>query len=106
MLAPGASPANPAPGARRCRSPVVSAIAKPPPTVPESALHSADSGTVGGGFAIADTTGDLHRLAPGAGFAGLAPGASIRIEYRTDPLLNTSFVPKGPYIVFDAAKDV
>jgi len=71
-----------------------------------SALHSADSGTVGGGFAIADTTGDLHRLAPGAGFAGLAPGASIRIEYRTDPLLNTSFVPKGPYIVFDAAKDV
>ena len=71
-----------------------------------SALHSPDSGTVGGGFAIADTTGDLHRLAPGAGFAGLAPGASIRIEYRTDPLLNTSFVPKGPYIVFDAAKDV
>ena len=71
-----------------------------------SALHSPDSGTVGGGFAIADTTGDLHRLTPAAGFAGLAPGASIRIEYRTDPLLNTSFVPKGPYIVFDAAKDV
>jgi hexosaminidase len=71
-----------------------------------SALQGADSGTVGAGFAIADTTGDLHRLAPGTGFAGLAPGASIRIEYRTDPLLNTSFVPKGPYIVFDAAKDV
>jgi hexosaminidase len=71
-----------------------------------SALHGADSGTVGSGFAIEDTTGDLHRLAPGAGFAGLAPGASIRIEYRTDPLLNTSFVPKGPYIVFDAAQDV
>ena len=71
-----------------------------------SALHGADSGTVGGGFAIGDTTGDLHRLVPGAGFAGLAPGASVRIEYRTYPLLNTSFVPKGPYIVFDAAKDL
>ena len=58
------------------------------------------------GFAIADTTGDLHRLVPGPGFAGLAPGASIRIQYRTGPLLNTSFVPKGPYIVFEAAKDV
>jgi len=71
-----------------------------------SALHGADSGTVGAGFTIADTTGDLHRLAPGAGFAGLAPGASIRVEYRTNPLLNTSFVPKGPYIVFDTAKDL
>src|SRR5258706_13054436 len=47
-----------------------------------SALHGADSGTVGGGFAIADTTGDLHRLAPGAGFAGLPPGARIRVQNR------------------------
>jgi len=71
-----------------------------------SALHGADSGTVSGGFAIEDLVGDLHRLVPGPGFAGLAPGASIRITYVTYPLLNTSFVPKGPYIVFDAAKDV
>src|SRR5205807_3014567 len=51
---------------------------------------------------------DLHRLVPaaGGGFAGLAPGASIRIPYLTDLLLNRSFVPKGPYIVFDSAKDV
>jgi hexosaminidase len=71
-----------------------------------SALHGADSGTVSGGFAIEDLVGDLHRLVPGPGFAGLAPGASLRITYVTYPLLNTSFVPKGPYIVFDAAKDV
>src|SRR5947199_7948413 len=71
-----------------------------------SALHGAESGTVGGGFTIEDVMADLHRLVPAAGFAGLAPGASIRIPYLTDPLLNASFVPKGPYIVFDAAKDV
>jgi hexosaminidase len=71
-----------------------------------SALHSADSGSVGAGFDIQDVLGDLHRLVPGAGFAGLAPGATIRIPYVTDPLLNRSFIPSGPYIVFDAAKDV
>src|SRR5207247_9297928 len=41
-----------------------------------------------------------------AGFAGLAPGASIRIPSLTGLLLNRSFVPQGPYIVFDDAKDV
>src|SRR6266850_4119752 len=71
-----------------------------------SALHSADSGSVGAGFDIQDVLGDLHRIVPGAGFAGLAPGATIKIPYLTDPLLNRSFVPAGPYIVFDAAKDV
>lgn len=71
-----------------------------------SALHGANPGSVGGGFAIEDVISDLHRLVPGTGFAGLAPGASVRIEYITDLLLNRSFVPKGPYIVFDAAQDV
>jgi hexosaminidase len=71
-----------------------------------NALHEPYPGTVGGGFTIEDLTGDLHRLLPGAGFAGLEPGASIRIPYVTNLLLNRSFVPKGPYIVFDAAKDV
>jgi hexosaminidase len=71
-----------------------------------NALHGSYPGSVGGGFTIEDLTGDLHRLVPGAGFGGLAPGATIRIPYVTDLLLNRSFVPKGPYIVFDAAKDV
>jgi hexosaminidase len=72
-----------------------------------SALHSADSGTVGSGFEIEDVLGDLHRIVPrtGGGFSGLAPGATIKISYRTDPLLNRSFVPGGPYIVFDENKD-
>src|SRR5438876_3539360 len=71
-----------------------------------NALHSADTGSVGSGFIIEDVIADLHRLAPAAGFAGLAPGASIRIPYVTGLLLNRSFVPQGPYIVFDEAKDV
>ena len=41
-----------------------------------SALHSADSGTVGSGFEIEDVIGDLHRIVPRPGFAGLAPGAA------------------------------
>ena len=71
-----------------------------------SALHSADSGKVGAGFDIQDVIGDLHRLVPGTGFSGLAPGASISIPYVTHPLLNRSFAPVGPYIVFDNAADV
>src|SRR2546426_1068019 len=71
-----------------------------------NALHSALPGSVGSGFIIEDVIADLHRLAPAAGFAGLAPGASIRIPYLTGLLLNRSFVPQGPYIVYDEAKDV
>jgi hexosaminidase len=71
-----------------------------------SALHSPRPGSVGGGFIGEDLTGDLHRLVPSAGFAGLAPGASVRIPYRADTLLNRSFVPHGPYIVFDDGKNV
>src|SRR5881409_3319896 len=71
-----------------------------------NALHSADTGSVGSGFIIEDVIADLHRLAPAAGFAGLAPGASIRIPYATGLLLNRSFVPQGPYIVYDETKDV
>src|SRR5947209_13102224 len=62
-----------------------------------SALHAPQPGSVEGGFTSEDLTGDLHRLVPAAGFAGLAPGASIRIAYLTHLLLNRSFVPRGPY---------
>src|SRR5256714_7747325 len=83
--------------------------AKPLPpsgwTIYFSALHSPRAGGPGA-FPLEGLPGDLHRLAPAAGFAGLAPGASIRIPYRTDPLLTISFVPKGPYIVVDSAKEI
>src|ERR1041384_3873296 len=38
-----------------------------------SALHSADSGSVGAGFAIQDVLGDLHRIVPGAGCSAPPP---------------------------------
>ena len=71
-----------------------------------SALHSAQPGTVGSGVDFQDVMADLHRIVPGPGFAGLAPGASIRIPYITHLLLNRSFAPSGPYLVFDSTKDV
>src|SRR2546430_16315291 len=71
-----------------------------------SALHGAESGTVGGGFTIEDVVADLHRLVPAAGFAGLAPGATIPVPYLPDLLLDPSLLPPGPYIVFGDAKDV
>jgi len=72
-----------------------------------SALHSPQpDSTPGHLFTFEEVIGDVHRLVPAAGFTGLAPGASVRIPYVTGPLLNFSFVPKGPYVVFDTAKDV
>lgn len=70
-----------------------------------NALHAPQPGSVGAGFTVEEVIGDLHRLVPGAGFAGLAPGASVRIEYRTGFLVNRSFAPRGPYVVFDDAPD-
>ena len=70
-----------------------------------SALHEPRRGSVGGGFSAERVTGDLQRLTPGAGFAGLQPGESVEIEYLTGLLTNNSFAPAGAYIVFDEAKD-
>ncbi len=70
-----------------------------------SALHSAQPDS-SAAFQIQDVMADLHRIVPGRTFTGLAPGASITIPYVTDLLLNRSFAPAGPYIVFDSAKDV
>ena len=70
-----------------------------------SAFHSAlpDSSAA---LLFQDVMADLHRLVPGRTFAGLAPGASVKVPYLTDVLLNRSFAPAGPYIVFDSAKTV
>jgi hexosaminidase len=70
-----------------------------------SALHSAQPDSTAA-FQIQDVMADLHRIVPAAGFAGLPPGASVKIPYLTDLLLNRSFAPAGPYIVFDSAKTV
>jgi hexosaminidase len=70
-----------------------------------NALHEPQAGSVSAGFRIEEVTGGLQRLVPGPGFAGLAPGQSVTVEYRTSLLTNRSFTPVGPYIVFDDAPD-
>jgi hexosaminidase len=71
-----------------------------------NALRHSNAASVGAEFEIQHLVADLHRIVPAPGFTGLVPGATIRIPYRTDRLLNRSFVPAGPYIVFEDAKDV
>ena len=66
-----------------------------------SAMHEPIPGTVRGGVAIENVTGDLQRMVPGADFPGLAPGQSVELEYLTSLLTNGSFAPVGPYLVFD-----
>ena len=65
-----------------------------------NAMHQPQAGTTTTGFTIENVLGDLHRLMPGPGFAGLAPGDSARIRYLTGLIVNRSFAPNGPYIVF------
>ena len=66
-----------------------------------TALHQARPGTVRGGVAIEEVTGDLQRIVPGAGFSGLEPGRSVEFEYLTGLISNISFAPTAPYVVFD-----
>ncbi len=70
-----------------------------------NALHEPDPASVSAGFRLEQVTGGLMRLVPGAGFAGLQPGQSVEITYRTGLLTNRSFAPTGPYVVYDAAPE-
>jgi hexosaminidase len=70
-----------------------------------TALHDAIEGSVSAGFRIENVTGSLFRLVPGPEFAGLPPGQSVKIEYRTRLLTNVSFAPNGAYVVFADAPE-
>ena len=70
-----------------------------------TALHEPMEGTAGAGFRIENVTGSLFRLVPGADFAGLPPGQSVEVEYRTGLLTNNSFAPNGVYLVHDDAPE-
>jgi len=56
-----------------------------------------------GPFVIDHVVGELYRLRPTPGFAGVAPGQHARFEYTTALIGNISQAPVGPYIVFDAS---
>ncbi|HXK09257.1 MAG TPA: family 20 glycosylhydrolase [Vicinamibacteria bacterium] len=70
-----------------------------------SALHEPRPGSADGGVVVEHVDGDLWRIVPGPGFAGVAPGQSVEAAYLTDLLTNNSFAPVGPYLVLDAAPD-
>jgi hexosaminidase len=51
--------------------------------------------------------GGLFRLRPGPGFEGVAPGATLDIDYRfSDRAIKVGKLPTGPYLVYDAAPAV
>jgi hexosaminidase len=95
------------PGASRVAFTLTNRDAKPLPrrgwAIYFSALHEPVAGSVRGGVAIDNVTGDLQRMVPAADFPGLAPGQSVELEYLTSLLTNGSFAPVGPYLVFDDA---
>ena len=65
------------------------------------ALHEPIAGSMQGDFTVERVTGGFQRLTPRPAFAGLAPGQSVQIEYRTGLITDISFAPVGPYVVFD-----
>lgn len=68
-----------------------------------NSMDGVQTGAVGGGMVLEPVSGQLFRLRPAAGFAGLAPGATLDIDYfHRVVLINTDMVPKGPYLVFDS----
>jgi hexosaminidase len=93
------------PGAARVAFTLTNRGAKPLPSrgwaIYFSALHQARPGSVRGGVAIEEVTGDLQRIVPGPDFTGLAPGQTVRFDYLTFLLTNASFAPSGPYLVID-----
>ncbi len=97
-------------GSSRAAFTITNRDAKPLPrdgwAIYYNALHEPREGSVGAGFRIERVTGDLQRLVPTAGFTGLAPGASLRVEYLTSLMTNNSFAPKGVYLVRDSEPSV
>jgi hexosaminidase len=68
-----------------------------------NAMHDPVPESVRGGVAIERVAGTLLRIVPGPDFQGLARGASAEFEYLASFVANVSFVPTGPYVVFDDA---
>ncbi len=58
--------------------------------------------TVTGNAVINQLNGDLFCLTPTATFTELKPGATARIEFLGDEVVNISDSPEGPYFVWDA----
>ncbi len=58
--------------------------------------------TVSGNATFAQLNGDLFTLTPTATFPELKPGASVRVEFTGDIVVNFTDSPDGFYLVWDA----
>ncbi|MHB8207744.1 family 20 glycosylhydrolase [Mucilaginibacter sp.] len=61
-----------------------------------------NSNTVSGNAIFTQVNGDLFTLTPTTTFGELKPGASIRVEFTGDPVVNFMDSPDGFYLVWDA----
>ncbi len=69
-------------------------------------MTGVETGTLAEHLLLEQVVGTLYRLRPAAQFAGLDPGATLRVRIvQLEVPLNTSMALIGPYLVFDDAPD-
>lgn len=69
-----------------------------------NALDGVEPAELARHLAIEQIDGNLFRLVPRDGFAGLAPGQSLKVDYfHSYTVTRPARIPVGPYLVFDDA---
>jgi len=65
------------------------------------------TGPVSGNVSMEQVAGNLYRIRPQPGFAGLAPGKALDIVYyHPQIVIKMARAPIGPYLVYDSQPDV
>jgi hexosaminidase len=70
-------------------------------------MDGVSTGALPGELVLEQVAANLYRLRPTPGFAGLAPGAALDIDYFYPwAVTKLAKAPAGPYLVYDAAPEV
>jgi hexosaminidase len=70
-------------------------------------MDGVSTGPLPGNLVLEQVAGNLFRVRPTAGFAGVAAGQTLNIDYvHPDLVIKLAKAPAGPYLVYDAAPDV
>ena len=65
------------------------------------------TGPATGKVVLEQVAGNLYRMRPQAGFAGLAPGQTLTVDYyHPQVIIKMARAPIGPYLVYDDNPDV
>ncbi|RFP18440.1 MULTISPECIES: family 20 glycosylhydrolase [unclassified Duganella] len=65
------------------------------------------TGPLEGNLLLEQVSGNLYRIRPAPGFAGVPAGQTLNIAYyHPDLVIKLAKAPAGPYLVYDAAPDV